>query len=117
MSDTAKAIESLRAELHYKIDEACNAAISKFSPQPIAAGVKFKIPTPADGLDSRNKNGLNLTPRGIEILYRVFDEGGGYNRSARMLGISQGAAKNRKGLWTNLGGLSRAKMVLDIDTV
>lgn len=117
MSDTANTIDSLRAELHAQVDLACDAAINKLSPKPNLARLKFKSPTLADGLDPRNKNGLNLTPRGIEILYRVFDEGAGYNRAARMLAISQGAAKNRKGLWTKLGGLNRTKTVLDIDSL
>ena len=117
MSNTAKAIEALRAELLAHVNAACDAALGKLSHLVNVTGVKFANPTPADGLDPRNKNGQFLTLRGIEILYRVFDEGGGYNRAARMLGISQGAAKNRKGLWTKVGGLSRNKMVLDIDTI
>jgi hypothetical protein len=116
MSTTAiSVIETLRANLHAHIDAACNDTIAQISPFSAPQGVIFKIPTQADGHDPRNKNGQNLTPRGVEILYRVFDDGGGYNRAAKMLNISQGAAKNRKGTWTKAGGLSRVKQVLDID--
>jgi hypothetical protein len=110
-------IEDIRSGLHAQVDQLCNDAIGHLLPGRASNGVTFKSPTLADGQDPRNKNGLNLTPRGAEILYRVFDEGGGYNRAARMLGISQGAAKNRKGIWTKLGGQNRTKMVLDIDTI
>lgn len=110
-------IENIRVGLHAHVDQLCNDAIAQLSPGGAPQGVRFKMPTLADGQDPRNKNGLNLTPRGAEILYRVFDDGGGYNRAAKMLGISQGAAKNRKGIWTKLGGLNRTKLVLDIDTL
>jgi DNA-binding NarL/FixJ family response regulator len=110
-------IEKIRSNLHAQIDQACNDAIAQLSPGQAPSGIVYKTPTLADGQDPRNKNGLNLTPRGAEILYRVFDDGGGYNRAAKMLGISQGAAKNRKGIWTKLGCLNRTKLVLDIDTL
>jgi DNA invertase Pin-like site-specific DNA recombinase len=110
-------IEALRTDLHARIDKACDEAIAQLSPNKPANGVIYKQPTLADGHDPRNKNGQNLTPRGAEILYRVFDDGGGYNRAAKMLGISQGAAKNRKGNWLKEGGLNRTKLVLDIDSI
>jgi hypothetical protein len=97
------------------VNTACDDLIVRLSPPAASSGVSFKMPTLADGHDPRNKNGLNLTPRGVEILYRVFDDGGGYNRAAKMLNISQGAAKNRKGLWQKLGGRNRQREVLDID--
>ena len=112
------AIESARKALLTHINSACDdlaARLLSRTAQP--TGVNYKMPALADGHDPRNKNGLNLTPRGVEILYRVFDDGGGYNRAAKMLNISQGAAKNRKGLWLKLGGPNRRKAVLDIDEV
>lgn len=111
------AVEALRAELHGRIDSACNETIAQLSSTGPSEVITYKSPTLADGHDPRNKNGMNLTPRGVEILYRVFDEGGGYNRAAKMLNISQGAAKNRKGIWIKLGGQSRAKHILDIDAI
>ena len=109
-------LEALRATLHAQIDVIYNDAIAKLASGDTSAPVIFKTPTLADGHDPRNKNGLNLTPRGVEILYRVFDDGGGYNRASKMLNITQGAAKNRKAIWTKVGGLDRAKQVIDIDT-
>ncbi|WP_086737419.1 hypothetical protein [Erythrobacter colymbi] len=115
MSDTTTSqLEILRADLKARIDTAIDAAICKLSGQSAPATV-FKVPTFADGQDPRNKNGMNLTPRGVEILYRLFDDGAGYNRAAKALSISQGAAKNRKQIWTKLGGLNRTKQVIDID--
>jgi hypothetical protein len=118
MSTTATAvIEALRTGLHAHIDATCNDAIRQLSSDEAPATVVYKEPTLADGHDPRNKNGQNLTPRGAEIIYRVFDDGGGYNRAAKLLNISQGAAKNRKAIWTSLGGLNRTKQVLDIDLI
>lgn len=114
---TTAAIEALRASLHATIDAVCNDAITQLSADLTPKSVKYKFPTLADGHDPRNKNGLNLTPRGAEILYRVFDEGGGYNRAAKMLNITQAAAKNRKAMWAKLGGQDRAREALDIDTI
>lgn len=111
-------LENLRAELHAAIDTSINAQIAALDgeggPRASIPPV-YKTPTLADGHDPRNKNGLNLTPRGVEILYRVFDDDGGYNRAAKMLKISQGAAKNRKALWVREGGKTRTKQTLDID--
>ena len=110
-------LETMRAELHSRIDTILDEAVTKHSSKDVSKVVIYKIPSLADGHDLRNKNGQNLTPRGVEILYRVFDDGGGYNRASKMLNISQGAAKNRKALWVNLGGVNRPKAVLDIDSI
>ena len=113
--DVVTFIEKLRTELREHIDFACDTAISRLLPPTVASA--FKSPSQEDGRDLRNKNDKNLTPRGVEILYRVFDDGGGYNRAAKMLTISQSAAKNRKAMWTRLGGANRKKEILDIDTI
>jgi hypothetical protein len=115
-SSIIAAIEATRSSLIDFVNGACDGLVAKLAPQPVSPNnVTYKMPTLADGHDPRNKIGLNLTPRGVEILYRVFDDDGGYNRAAKMLNISQGAAKNRKGLWQKLGGKNRIKEVLDID--
>jgi hypothetical protein len=116
-TSTNAVIEALRAGLHAHIDTTCDDAIRQLSSSNAPTAPVYKRPTLVDGHDPRNKNGQNLTPRGAEILYRVFDEGGGYNRAAKMLNISQGAAKNRKAAWTKLGGQNRTKLVLDIDVI
>jgi len=114
-STVIAAVEAARADLLSQVNQAFDSLIAQLSPSAADANVVYKVPTLADGHDPRNKNGANLTPRGAEILYRVFDEGGGYNRASKMLNITQGAAKNRKALWVKLGGKSRPKMLLDID--
>lgn len=110
-------IEAHRTFLHEQVDSSCDALIAQLSSQrtPQVNGVDYKLPTLADGLDPRNKNGVNLTERGAEMIYRLFDDGAGYNRAAKTMNISQGAAKNRKAVWTKLGGLERQKRILDID--
>lgn len=119
MSDTSTsaiaAIEAMRTDLVACINKACDGLRAALAPLPTQKDPFYKMPTLQDGHDPSNKNGLNLTPRGVEILYRVFDDGGGYNRAAKMLGISQGAAKNRKASWLAAGGPNRKKALLDID--
>jgi hypothetical protein len=114
-SSVKAAIEAHRASLIGLVQKQCDELMAKFQPAP-AGGVFYQKPSLTDGHDPRNKNGLNLTPRGVEILYRVFDDGGGYNRAAKMLNITQAAAKNRKVQWVRAGGLCREKAALDIDT-
>ncbi|HEX8223260.1 MAG TPA: hypothetical protein VF605_05540 [Allosphingosinicella sp.] len=119
MSDTSisanAAIDAMRTDLIAAINRACDSLCAVFAPKSEKKDPFYKMPTLQDGHHPSNKNGLNLTPRGVEILYRVFDDGGGYNRAAKMLSISQGAAKNRKASWLAAGGLNRKKQLLDID--
>jgi hypothetical protein len=116
MSDNViAAVEAMRTDLVDCINKACDRLRTAIAPTARPKDPFFKTPTLQDGHDPRNKNGLNLTPRGVEILYRVFDDGGGYNRASKMLNISQGAAKNRKACWLKVGGLNRKKELLDID--
>ncbi len=109
------AIDGLRRNMMAMVNKACDDLVATLAPAPQANGVTYKVPTLADGQDPGNKNGKNLTSRGAEILYRLFDDGAGYNRAGKTLGITQAAAKNRKASWVKLGGLNRQKQVLDID--
>jgi hypothetical protein len=94
-----KTIDSLKAQL---VDDA--AALPK----------NDKVPTLEQCKDPANKDGANLTPRGVELLYRLFDDGAGYNRASKALGITQTAARNRKGLWEKKeGGLNRERKFLE----
>jgi len=108
-------IDTTQTTLIAHINKAFDDLRAGIAPGADPTPVHYKQPTLADGHDPRNKNGLNLTPRGIEILYRVFDDGGGYNRAGKMLNITQGAAKNRKALWVKEGGVNRVKLPIDID--
>ena len=68
-STTASAaVEATRIHLIAMVNKACDDLVAQLSPQAAPPGVTFKTPTLADGHDPRNKNGLNLTPRGVEIL-------------------------------------------------
>lgn len=113
--DAVAALEGHRTELIDYINRTTDALISKLAgsaPSPLAG---VKIPTLEQARDPRNKDGANLTDRGAEILYRLFDDSAGYNRASKALGITQTAARNRKGHWEKLGGLKRVRMPLDID--
>jgi hypothetical protein len=112
-------IEASRTGFIGQVNRMFDDLVAQFTPTANSSSTTtiadFKQPTPSDGLDSRNKNGQNLTPRGVEILYRVFDDAGGYNRAAKMLNITQAAAKSRKASWAKAGGINRQKAILDID--
>ena len=69
-----------------------------------------------DGLDPGNplnKEGQFLTPRGIEVCYRLFDMGKTRYAVAEAMKISYGAATHRFHAWEKLGGRDRKGMPLD----
>lgn len=108
-SAAVAAIESHRTELIDFVNRSTNALLAKVnrsSERPVSG---IKIPTLEQCRDEANKNGANLSERGVEILYRLFDDGAGYNRASKALGITQTAARNRKGLWEKQGGLNRKR--------
>jgi hypothetical protein len=70
---------------------------------------------PADDLDPKsplNKNGVNLTPRGVEVAYRMFDAGRTRYAVAEALDISYGAATHRFHAWEKAGGKDRERKPL-----
>ena len=109
------ALESHRTELVDHINRSIDGLIAKLGVSVASLVPGVRIPTLEEAQDKRNKVNANLTERGTEILYRLFDDGAGYNRASKALGITQTAARNRKGLWVKLGGLNRTRVRLDID--
>ena len=55
---------------------------------------------------------MKLTPRGVEVCYRLFDAGKSRYAVASLMQISFGAATHRYAAWKKLGGLNRAKQPL-----
>lgn len=69
---------------------------------------------PKDPLNKFEVGGLEkLTPRGVEICYRLFDKGMTRYGVAQAMDISFGAATHRHGAWQKAGGLERVKQPLD----
>ncbi|MCR5878810.1 hypothetical protein [Phenylobacterium sp. J367] len=66
-----------------------------------------------DPKDPRNKDGRNLSARGVEVCYRLFDQGKTIYAVKEAMGISYGAAKYRHETWEKAGGASRTKQPLD----
>ena len=54
-----------------------------------------------------------LTPRGVEVCYRLFDQGVTRYGVSQAMDISFGAADHRHTSWTKAGGLGREKKPLD----
>lgn len=69
--------------------------------------------TPSDPANKYEIGGLEkLTPRGIEVCYRLFDRGLTRYAVAQMMNISFGAATHRHGAWQKAGGVNRQKQPL-----
>ncbi len=56
---------------------------------------------------------MKLTPRGVEICYRLFDAGKCRYAVKELMDISFGAANHRYEAWQKLGGVKRVKQPLD----
>jgi hypothetical protein len=81
----------------------------------IALAQPKPMPTREQCQDPSNKIGVNLSPRGIELIYRLFDHGSSVRAASLAFGISHRAAKWRKGAWEKAGGKDRPTSNLDID--
>ena len=69
---------------------------------------------PKDPANKYEVGGLmKLTPRGIEICYRLFDVGKSRYAVATLMGISFGAATHRLEAWKKLGGVNRVKQPIE----
>ena len=70
-----------------------------------------------DPKDPRNKHTIGglekFTPRGVEVCYRLFDQGMSRYAVAQAMGISFGAATHRYDAWQKAGGQNRPKKPLD----
>jgi len=66
-----------------------------------------------DPKDPRNKTGVNLTDRGVEVCYRLFDQGKTVYGVKTAMDISYGAANYRRTTWEKAGGLKREKKSLN----
>ena len=119
-TDVNTAIEAARHEAHLNLDRSFDLLRERLTPQPAgpAGGIVYKEPTDEDCRDPRNKNGKNMTPEGLEILFRLLDGGAGYNSAGRRLSITQTAVKNRKKDWEAAGGANRTKKYIPyLDTI
>ena len=69
-----------------------------------------------DPKDPRNKYAIGglekLTPRGVEVCYRLFDRGLSRYAVAQAMKISFGAATHRQAAWRKIGGVNRKKETL-----
>jgi hypothetical protein len=66
-------------------------------------------PAELDPHNPLNKQGRNLTERGVEVCYRLFDEGKSRYAVSQALDISFGAATHRHRAWQKLGGKDRVR--------
>ena len=65
---------------------------------------------PKDPANKQEVGGVEkLTRRGVEICYRLFDQGTSRYGVAQAMGISFGAATHRYAAWEKAGGVHRTK--------
>lgn len=111
--DTDAVIEAARTEAHIAIDQAMDRLKERFLAETSAAAqpgeITYKQPTDDDCRDQRVKNGANFSQDGVEVLFRLFDVGAGYNSAARKLGVTQSAIKRWKGKYSEANGANRKK--------
>ena len=68
---------------------------------------------PKDPANKYNVGGADkLTPRGVEICYRLFDEGKTRYAVSQLMGISFGGATHRYHAWKKAGGIDRERQNL-----
>ncbi|KPF64429.1 hypothetical protein IP88_13655 [alpha proteobacterium AAP81b] len=69
---------------------------------------------PKDSLNKHDVGGLKkLTPRGVEICYRLFDQGLSRYAVSQAMDIAFGAASHRYKTWQKEGGPNRVKQPLN----
>ena len=74
----------------------------------------LRQPDKLDPSDPSNKLADGkLTPQGVEVCYRLFDQGMTRYRVSRAMNISFGAASYREGRWRKEGGKDRKRRPLD----
>lgn len=104
----ADAIDNITAGLERVMTGFANLK-SLLAPEPdVTDGPELNPRDPANKLD----NG-KLSPRGIEVCYRLFDAGKSRYAVGAEMAISFGAATHRFEAWKNAGGLDREKQPLD----
>ena len=119
MTNTMQTIGRMELE---RAEQDAHAAISSIfsrlaalTPAPVgepSQSVTYRHPSEEHCKDDRVKVGKNLSADGLEILFRLLDEGAGYNSAGRKLSITQTAVKNRKKDWNAAGGLNRQKRLI-----
>jgi hypothetical protein len=74
-------------------------------------------PAPAMELDPKAADNKytdgKLTPKGVEICYRLFDSGKTRYAVAALMDISFGGADHRYEAWKSLGGVARIKQPIE----
>lgn len=82
--------------------------------QRVRALIQPKAADIGDPKDPRNKTvDGKLTPRGVEVLYRMFDQGLTRYAAADALSVSYAACSHRFGTYQKAGGKSRKRVSID----
>jgi len=88
---------------------------SQSATNPMSAHKASSKPTSEQCAENQNKIGVNLSPRGVELIYRLYDHGSSVRAASMAMRISHRAAKWRKAAWEKAGAQNRPFTILDID--
>lgn len=120
-NDVRTAIDAARQEAHLIVDRSFDALLlrlSVVSATPQGTPVYKEEPSEEDCRDPRNKIGHNLSPEGVEVLFRLLDKGAGYNSAGRKLSINPSAVRSRKKEWMASGAQNRQRLFIPyLDTI
>jgi hypothetical protein len=106
--------KAVRLALDEVLEQLTGLTIAVTNLKAILCPDEAEQPDEFDPGDLANKgDGGKLTPRGIEICYRLFDRGANRNKVATLMDISFTAATHRYHCWQKMGGLQREKLSLD----
>lgn len=86
------------------------ATLSQLVSPQAAAEEEFDPKDPANKYEVGGE--MKLTERGVEICYRLFDQGKSRYAVSQAMGISYGAANHRLQAWTKAGGPNRERRPL-----
>ena len=71
-------------------------------------------PFDPDPMDPRNKKpSKQLSERGVEVLYRLYDRGATPKTAAALIGVSHSTAQYRHEWWEASGGINRERRHLE----
>lgn len=109
-SDVAKAMDNITDALE-RVMAGITHLKSLLLPETEADTADFD---PKDPANKHEVGGLmKLTPRGVEICYRLFDAGKSRYAVKTLMDISFGAATHRHEAWQKLGGVNRIKQPIE----
>lgn len=104
-----EALDNISAGLA-RVSDAFTTLTALLVPDAMANSAEFDPKDPANKFEVGGL--MKLTPQGVEVCYRLFDEGKSRYAVKELMAISFGAANHRFEAWKKIGGVNRVKQPL-----